>query len=1473
MCIKSRTVFFLSLIILCLALPCRTVLADGELVSPDVYSRFQALGAELSRDTQGLDGLLSHIKHKKGMALLTKAELAEFRSLRKSITGRQREVLDRLHDMEQSLIAHNADPLFLERHRKMAEDMKERFADLSDKLNREDMDVLAEKGIRSIMKGQRKPETKKDIPAKKLRAQKATPQTLPNRPTVRKQNIDEIWGAQKEEIKEAPPKMFPRTDGKLGLLQKNDAYQLVKFELPEEIFQSEIGNPKSKIQISPVTAWDLNLPQSVRPVMVASVGDVAGLLSQATMQATAPPSDNTTLIEDGIDIVFSDEIKALADSLGKDPIKMYDYVKNNIAYQPYWGSLKGARQTLLEKRGNDCDQASLLIALMRYSGYPARYGEALVTVDIARAKSWLGVQEDNLVGYLLASAHIPEVKDLYQGSRIVQVQFRHIYVEVYLPYENYRGQIRPNGGQKLWVPLSPAFKKQNQTLGVSVPFDTGGFMQGLQDHATYNPDGSLATIDKDYIREQTDAYSAQIQAFIDSQNPDMTMNQFYGYSSIAQESYPILPITLPFPQGPATQYSVLDALLHHRIVVELSYWGVDLDEELDTLEINYTAPTALIAGKPLTLSYRPATAQDIALLGKYDGNLFGTPLCLIHMYPQLKLGGVIVDENTNAGYGGQTIGGTALDNAAISMGLEETVRVKMLQPGETGIGYITRQNDYKITVGDHIAIVPGLGCMPKEQLQESMQRLSQAAADGVQDIDRLLGEQLHLTGSSYYYQLDTWYGLIAKQAGVQWFRNPSDMIVSRHLTVDVFMDMIPMSVKESTIIIDAPGNRFQAVPREGDWKNRVAFLKTAGMYGSIMEHTVLQELFQQNAVSGVKMLNAAVDNGTAIYEIGPQMTSEQRQAVLIILNQKLSSETMKIIDQELNLGQTVLVPAKEITVGTYKGAAVISSTPPNDPMGAYREGYLIARAADGGQITDLIKSLLNGFVNPNQADWLEFTSNAEKSVNTIVTNSDSIRQGYLKVRELLNGVTGIAMAVLVPQAQAATLNMGLASVGACELGMDSMNSFMSYPVLIYIDFEGNPFYLPDTGTQKTIQYDVMDLMGQPKRGVTPSVVFTCNKEICDLDPQITPTDWNGKGTLTFFAPQATWGDIIKIRLALEEPYHAETTGTVYVGKIELKADGKVVEPGLDDNYYVYIDETPKMPALSLQFKPNGMDGAISWGLTIDYDRDNRRDHDIFPTGDDPLTIQEKILPTNVSWIINGDWGDKIRGGKATIVWQYIGNGIKRDFIFYIRGKNPKENDVKPFLGVQSIDIIGLEPWFLTRLLRQESGYKQFHNDGSFGPNKEDYKFCPLLGPPAGWGIMQVEDKYAKKSAQMLWDWMSNVNEGLAELKVYQTEARNFWKKQKQDYFKWKSKNDDASEPFSVTYYDITFSYNPTGDEKSFEDAIWIKRYNGASRGHFISWQVVNLIKQYWQLNDCGERLENGVVKETYYVHDVCSQRP
>lgn len=69
----------------------------------------------------------------------------------------------------------------------------------------------------------------------------------------------------------------------------------------------------------------------------------------------------------------SPEIEELARNLQHDPRLIYEFVRNKIEYVPYYGFLKGATQTLLDRAGNDADQAALLAALLRASGFTASY--------------------------------------------------------------------------------------------------------------------------------------------------------------------------------------------------------------------------------------------------------------------------------------------------------------------------------------------------------------------------------------------------------------------------------------------------------------------------------------------------------------------------------------------------------------------------------------------------------------------------------------------------------------------------------------------------------------------------------------------------------------------------------------------------------------------------------------------------------------------------------------------------------------------------------------------------------------------------------------------------------------------------------------------------------------------------------------------------------------------------------------------
>ena len=100
---------------------------------------------------------------------------------------------------------------------------------------------------------------------------------------------------------------------------------------------------------------------------------------------------------------ITNEISELARALQNDPKLIYDYVHNHIDYVPYFGALKGAGLTLLDRSGNDFDQASLMIALLRESGYSAEYVYGEMNIPGAQVSNWLGVNLDpNIIGKVIA---------------------------------------------------------------------------------------------------------------------------------------------------------------------------------------------------------------------------------------------------------------------------------------------------------------------------------------------------------------------------------------------------------------------------------------------------------------------------------------------------------------------------------------------------------------------------------------------------------------------------------------------------------------------------------------------------------------------------------------------------------------------------------------------------------------------------------------------------------------------------------------------------------------------------------------------------------------------------------------------------------------------------------------------------------------------------------------------------------------
>ncbi|WP_028316950.1 transglutaminase domain-containing protein [Desulfatibacillum aliphaticivorans] len=93
---------------------------------------------------------------------------------------------------------------------------------------------------------------------------------------------------------------------------------------------------------------------------------------------------------------IDEEISALAETLEWNPVNIYEWVKNNIETEWYWGAMKGALGTLHQESGNDADQAALLVALLRASGYPARYVHGVIEFhpDGVKALDLTGLEDE-----------------------------------------------------------------------------------------------------------------------------------------------------------------------------------------------------------------------------------------------------------------------------------------------------------------------------------------------------------------------------------------------------------------------------------------------------------------------------------------------------------------------------------------------------------------------------------------------------------------------------------------------------------------------------------------------------------------------------------------------------------------------------------------------------------------------------------------------------------------------------------------------------------------------------------------------------------------------------------------------------------------------------------------------------------------------------------------------------------------------
>ncbi len=136
-----------------------------------------------------------------------------------------------------------------------------------------------------------------------------------------------------------------------------------------------------------------------------------------------------SVVDDECEIEFSltKEMAEFTDSLGT-PLKVYEYIYNNIDTSFYKSLRKGSIGTFEENCGNDIDQACLLIAMLNRLGYNAGLVKHPIVITEKQLLEWTGCQSlDSAKNVLETEGRVVSVGTIegFEGDCYI---FDHIFV-------------------------------------------------------------------------------------------------------------------------------------------------------------------------------------------------------------------------------------------------------------------------------------------------------------------------------------------------------------------------------------------------------------------------------------------------------------------------------------------------------------------------------------------------------------------------------------------------------------------------------------------------------------------------------------------------------------------------------------------------------------------------------------------------------------------------------------------------------------------------------------------------------------------------------------------------------------------------------------------------------------------------------------------------------------------------------------
>lgn len=609
---------------------------------------------------------------------------------------------------------------------------------------------------------------------------------------------------------------------------------------------------------------DKNAWRYEKRIRVASTGPLTGLL----------PSDD---LSETTEVLFTPEIKAKAQELGNNPVKIYEWVRNNFEFESYYGSMKGAQQSLLEKSGNDFDQASVLIALLRSSNIQARYVYGTIEAPIEAAMTWLGVKDPLTAANIVASAGIP-AKASMNGGKIRSILMEHVWVEARVSmYPSFGAK---NGLANAWIAIDPSIKDHysytSTDISKIVPFDESVY---LRTQSKISP--SLS-----YLFTMEDYRSANFQGSI---------QDILYLKGIKEQKLGVLLGTLPYKiVTVGDRFDSINQSYRHSV-------SIALRDPATGESTSSSKNLCQLSGKKITVSFLPATNQDEAVMASYGG-ILKTPGYLVKIKAVVKVEDSVVLESPTVQMG---------DSLRLSVGFNTPGSFTDSVEKELALGIFHNIALSALNVAD-TQVVAGL---------DRSNNLLGNFYDSINTGDDEVGKVLRNIGLQYFSHTNNASRLLERMMHIYNTRGVNAGFVS---VAAQYRELFGKTVSApiiSGLVIDIPRYIQSPFSVSGDFNQEKAFTKIQGLNTSYFEHAIWESFSGIDTVSTVKLLQLANEAGIPIYNI----SSANINTLLPTLNQ--SQSVKEEIRDAVASGNEVSVPKSYISLNEWSGTGYMIRNP------------------------------------------------------------------------------------------------------------------------------------------------------------------------------------------------------------------------------------------------------------------------------------------------------------------------------------------------------------------------------------------------------------------------------------------------------------------------------------------------------------------------------------------------------------------